>query len=124
MLKSLTFGNCSFPGLEAENRLPFCSRKSKPSKRGKEEIRGLCAQHLKFDKVCSKHKPEQGVCACVLGVTAVVKEEEARDSLGSCKWERLSPEFANASTSVPACRVTSRDQAVLVAGSSGGRAGR
>lgn len=37
MLKSLTFGNCSFPGLEAENRLPFCSRKSKPSKRGKEE---------------------------------------------------------------------------------------
>lgn len=56
--ETLTFGNCSFPGLEAENRLPFCSRKSKPGKRGKEERRGLCAQQLKFDKVCSNHKPE------------------------------------------------------------------
>lgn len=56
--ETLTFGNCSFPDLEAENRLPFCSRKSKPGKRGKEERRGLCAQQLKFDKVCSNHKPE------------------------------------------------------------------
>ena len=34
----------------------------------------------------------------------------------------LSPEFANPSKGVPACWAPSRDQAVLVAGSSGGRA--
>lgn len=83
--------------------------------------RGVCAQRLKFDKVFSDHKPEQGVC--VLGVLGSGKGGGTEGQSGSSAVGKgLSPEFANPYKGVPACWAPSRDQAVLVAGSSGGRA--
>lgn len=58
------------------------------------------------------------MCACVSGCSAVAKGEEVRLSLGVLEAGK----FANASLSVPAFGAPSRDQTVLVAGSSGSRA--
>ena len=63
------------------------------------------------------------VCVCVLGCSVVAKGEEAIDSLAILQAGKgFPPKLANPSKSVPGAGLPSRDQAVSVAGSSGGLA--
>lgn len=105
------------PGSKAENPLRSCSWKSGPAREGKGERRRLCAQRLKFDKVCSDQKPEQNVCACVFGVPGSGEgggsERQSGDSAGGKDFLPSLPAPRRAS-----CGAPTRDQAVLVAGSS------
>ena len=111
-------------------RTPSCPAPGRAAgKEGSRERRRARAQRLKSDKVCCDRKPEQDVCVCVcvcvcvLGCSVVAKGEEAIDSLAILQAGKgFPPKLANPSKSVPGAGLPSRDQAVSVAGSSGGLA--
>lgn len=96
----------TFPNgpLRSPERPPVLLQEERAGKEERRERRAACAQRLKSDKVCRHRKPEQGVCACVLGCSAVAKGEEASDHLAILQAGKgFPPKLANPSKSIPAC---------------------